>query len=284
MTVVLLPNISCAYFQSKGEESHFLRAGYKLSWSKKENTFVLYDNFNSGKIDKDQILFPRSKFFVSADLISIAFPMPIVFYSHTTTENAVADLLYANLKLKKLMEEYEKIQASSKKIMKEVKTSSSRDFQYFSQQRDNTDSIYTINTRLKESSVRIIEESRKPLDFSTRTLLSNRSGSFRPSFTLPGSGGDSFRPSSGYRPSGGGDTITANAIGNGENRLSEGENNLSEKDKLKPDRRRSDVEISDFANTVNKIILYLIKNKGEAVFYIIGLYLVLLFFSAIFRR
>jgi hypothetical protein len=281
-SMILVPNITHAYFQSKGEESDFLRAGYKVNWSKNENTFVLYDNFNSGKIDNDQILFPKSKFFVSADLISIAFPMPIVFYSHTTTENAVADLLYANLKLKKLMEEYEKIQARSKKVMKEVKASSSRDFQYFFQQRNNTDSIYTINTRLKESSFKIIEKSRKPLDFSTRTLLSNRSSSFRPSFSLPRSGRGSFKPS-GYRPSGGGKT-TDNSIGNGENRLSEGGNSLSEKDKLKPDRRRSDGDISDFANTVNKIILYLINHKGEAVFYIIGLYFILLFFSAIFRR
>ena len=52
-SMILVPNIIHAYFQSKGEESHFLRAGYKLSWSKNENTFVLYDNFNSGRIDVD---------------------------------------------------------------------------------------------------------------------------------------------------------------------------------------------------------------------------------------
>jgi hypothetical protein len=284
MSLILLPGISHAYFQSKGEERGFLKAGYKVNCNINENTFVLYDDFISNSAEKNQILFPKSKFFIPVDLISVAFPLPIVFHNHTTTENAIADLLYANLKLKQLMEEYEKIQASSKKIIENVKTSSSnsKDFKYFSQHKDNKYSIYNMNRSVQESSVKIGEINRKFANVSPRTLSAKQPNGFKPSFTLQTGEKGSFRPS-GYKPSGAGNT-THSSIDNGENLSSGAANNQTATEKVKPDRRRQNVEISDFANTVNRVILYLIKNKGEAVFYIIGLYFILLFFSAIFRR
>jgi hypothetical protein len=283
MTMILFPNICHAYFQSKGDEGNFLQAGYKVALNRSENTFALYDDIHSKGTGKKQIIFPKSKYFIPVDLISVAFPLPVVFYSHTTTENAVADLLYANLKLKQLMEEYEKIHAKSKKIIKSADTVSPSDVKDFSQHRDNTYSIYNISRSLKESSVKIGETNRNFSNFSAQALSSRKSDSFKPSFALQMNDRGSFR-ASGYRPSDGGGKAFNNSIDNGESMPSEDGNNLSATEKVKPDRRRQNVEISDFTDTVNRIILYLIKNKGEAVFYIIGLYFILLFFSAIFRR
>ena len=284
MMLILLPGLSHAYFQIKGEKQGFLKAGYQVNWNTDENTFAVYDDFSLNKLEKNQILFPKSKFFIPVDLISVAFPLPIIFHSHTTTENAIADLLYANLKLKKLMEEYERIQAKSKKIIENVKTASSnsKDFKYFSQYKGNTYSVYNMNRSVQESSIKVGEINRKFAKVSPRTLSSKRLDAFKPSFALQTGWRGSFRPPN-YKPSGAGNT-THSVIGNKENLPSGAVNSQSPAEKVKPDRRRQNVEISDFANTVNRVILYLIKNKGEAVFYIIGLYFVLLFFSAIFRR
>jgi len=140
-----------------------------------------------------------------------------------------------------------------------------------------------VSRSIKASLVKIGETNRKFSNFSAPALSSRRAAALKPSFTRQMSEKNSFR-ASGFRPSGGGGRTFDHSFDNGGNRLSEEGNSLSEKDKIKPDRRRQNVEISNFADSVNRIVLYFIKNKGKTVFSIIALYLILLFFSAIFRR
>jgi hypothetical protein len=265
MVLVLVPSIAHAYLlQSKGEESGFLRAGHKVNWSDNENTFALYDNLNLNSIDKNQILFPKSKFYVSADLISVAFPMSIVFYSHISTENALADLLYANLKLKKLIEEYEDIQKVSKKLI--------WNSQYLFQQRDNAGSIYQNTRRLKESSIQTTEESSVFLNIQTHPLVSNQPNSLRPFF----GGNNRFIPKT-----------ESVAIQTHENSTQVQNKTFENEDKLVKGNNNSKGSDSVFVKIfvfLANIISYCIANKGEAFFYGMIMSFLFIFFSSLFKK
>jgi hypothetical protein len=163
--MTLLPTICHAYFQSRDDESAFLQAGYKVDLDRNEPTFALYDDIHSTGIGKKQIIFSQSKFFIPVDLISVAAPLPVIFYNYISTDNAIADLIYANLRLKKLIDEYKKIQERSQQLV--------WDSQDLFKQQDLTDSIYQIATRHKESSKQAMDESGLVLNYQTHIMVSS---------------------------------------------------------------------------------------------------------------
>ncbi|WP_207681553.1 hypothetical protein [Desulfonema magnum] len=98
----------------------------KISENKEKNTFVLYDNFNHvlPKQRQETIIFPYSDKFVPADLIEFNLPVYAVFHHSETFENPVTKLLYANLKLKKLLEEYSDLQRRVNALLSDLEFSS----------------------------------------------------------------------------------------------------------------------------------------------------------------
>ncbi len=276
MVVVSMPNMSYAYFQSQGEKKDFLQAGYKVNQSTNQSTFVFYDHIHPGSIEKNKIFFPASKFFVPADLISIAFPLPIVFYSYTTTENALGDLLYANLKMKKLIEENEAIQERSKEMI--------WDSQYLFKQRDNTDSIYQTTQKLKESSIQTTDDVTSVLNFKTYGL-SNPMSYLRPTFNRNKKLKQNFQ-SVFNRPN------THNIIRvpvhsdevRDEDKHNEKENRFDKKNTSNSSKKNIDSFIIGFVKSFFNIIRYFINNKVEAVVYGVCLYFTFFFFSSILKK
>lgn len=84
--------------------------------------FTIQDNFElfTDKIDSAPLLLPNSDYFVPADVIDINIPLFGIF-SHPVkpAEDPIANLLYANLKIKKLLEEYTEIQKRAAELLQD---------------------------------------------------------------------------------------------------------------------------------------------------------------------
>ncbi|MDM8536348.1 hypothetical protein QUF70_06310 [Desulfobacterales bacterium HSG17] len=275
--MILLPNHTYAYFQSKGDQSSFLKSGYQVKENTNVNTFVLYDGFNTGKIDKEQILFAKSKFFISADLTSLSFPLSIGFYSYTSTDNTLADFLYANLKMKKLVVEYQDIQEKSKILI--------WDSQHLFEQSDNTGSVYQASRRVKESSLQVAGDAGAFFFSQANTLVSNRIRTFRPLFDHNRQLTPNFKTTVGRGDSNNNITVQGNGYEDSdEDKIVEKRENILRTIRANPYRNTSEPFIIRFFTKLTRILPYFIAHKGEAVFYGIGLTLILLVFSTILKR
>jgi len=86
-----------------------------------ERSFVIYDNFTSplGKHQQGPVIYPGSVDFVPADVISINLPLRIAIRYPQTMENSLSNLLYANLKLRGLIEKYRALQQRSRELLAE---------------------------------------------------------------------------------------------------------------------------------------------------------------------
>jgi len=260
--MTLLPTICHAYFLAKDVESNFLQAGYKVDGNRIENTFVLYDDINLLGSDKKQIIFPQSKFFIPVDLISVAFPLPVVFYNYTSTDNVLADLIYANLKLKKIIDEYKNIQDRSQQL--------TWGSQNLFKQKDSTESIYQIAERRKKSFKQTVDESGLVLNYQKHTMGSSQSHFLKPTSSISQIQVNNTWAAQNYARTPPNNT--------------DGERSTSRKNSNNPSMGGSDPFIVKIFIGLANIIPYLITHKGEAVFYGIGLTLMFLFFSLIFRR
>lgn len=93
--------------------------------SKHEIFFTIQDNFAlfDEELDSPPILLPNSDYFVPADIIEINLPLYGTF-SHTVepSDDPIANLLYANLKIKQLLEEYAAIQERAKLLLEDTST------------------------------------------------------------------------------------------------------------------------------------------------------------------
>ncbi len=122
--IFLMPATGLAYYQvdNKSEKNHFLLKRYTNSWTKEKKAFVVYDNLDnfSLELNHNQILYPESDTFVPADIIDSNFPISIFIQSHVTIENSAAHFVNANLKIKKLLKEYEEVQKRSRALMKDL--------------------------------------------------------------------------------------------------------------------------------------------------------------------
>ena len=90
--------------------------------SDKKGVFTVQDNFNffTRNDGSSPILLPHSDYFIAADTIDINIPI-FGMFSHPgqTTKDPLANMLYANLQVKKLLEEYAAIQERAEELLGE---------------------------------------------------------------------------------------------------------------------------------------------------------------------
>ena len=114
-----------AYYRVADETEHlfFHREKASAPWNQGKKYFALYDNFNffSAKHHNGPIICYGSDNFVPADKIAFNLPINIFIKRSVTPENLLANLIYANLKLKKQLEEYEALQKRVSKLLAELK-------------------------------------------------------------------------------------------------------------------------------------------------------------------
>jgi len=270
MAAVMLPDISYAYFESKGEEQGFLQAGYKVNSNSSENSFALYGDINTAEKDGEQIIFPKSNFFIPVDSISIDFPLPLMFYNFNSTDNALGDLIYSNLKINKLTDEHKKIQERSQQL--------SWDSKYLFQQQEQTDSIYQIADRLKESSRQTIDESRLVLNYRAGVMSSKQDDIVAPSSFIAQINTDSSLAPLYHSWAPENNIVGENTIlGKSYNYPSTGGSGGSS-------GSGSDSFIGKVFIKLSNLIQYFTVHKVEAAIYGICLTFMFLLFSAIFRR
>lgn len=88
-------------------------------WDKGEKVFALYDNLNSplDKLSQGSVVCPRSDQFVPADVFMGNIPLRIAIRQPMTMENSLNALVYANLMVRKLIEEQEAQQERAREVL-----------------------------------------------------------------------------------------------------------------------------------------------------------------------
>jgi hypothetical protein len=124
LTILLLtlPQTANAYWLESEPEPFSLREREHAPPTKGEMFFTIQDNFElfTDKIEPGPMLLPHSDYFVPADIIDINLPLFGIF-SHPakSAEDPIANLLYANLKIKKILDEYNEIQERAQKLLQD---------------------------------------------------------------------------------------------------------------------------------------------------------------------
>ena len=95
-----------------------LRRNAPPSGKKDIFTVPFYDGSSNKMDDSSPMLLPHSDYFIPADIINANLPIFGIF-SHPTKPagDPIANLIYANLKLKKLVEEYTNLQEKARKLL-----------------------------------------------------------------------------------------------------------------------------------------------------------------------
>jgi len=147
---------------------------------------------------------------------------------------------------------------------------------------NNSNSIYYSTKRVKEFSIQTITAASIPMNYEKHVLVSNRvratklgferNKRLRPNFKwdLGGTNAKNTKP------------IQSTSKYHDEE-ISE-EDTIVRKIRSNPYKKVSDNLVVRIITKLSKIIAYLMANKGEAVFYGIGLMLIFLFFSSILQR
>lgn len=88
--------------------------------SAKKGIFTVQDNFNlfTRQDGSTPILLPHSDYFVGADIINANIPI-FGLFSHPVkpAEDPIANLIYADVKLKKLLDDYAKLQEKARRLL-----------------------------------------------------------------------------------------------------------------------------------------------------------------------
>lgn len=110
-----------AFYHSdvKETESLFLSGHGKIPWKQGEKVFAVYDNLKHRPADLhlSPVIFPRSGDFVPADLIPCDLPLYTVLRPSEIKGDPIANLLYANLELRKLFQEYNALHKRVQKML-----------------------------------------------------------------------------------------------------------------------------------------------------------------------
>ncbi len=106
------------------ESDLFIQERRHEHWGEGERTFALYDNEGAQALASPDapMIFPRSDRFVPADIIPVNLPLHIALQHSIQIDNTLANLLYANLKLKRLIEEYEALQKNAEALLSDIST------------------------------------------------------------------------------------------------------------------------------------------------------------------
>lgn len=119
MSVFFIPDMGYAYYHgdSKITGHYFQHERCYGQWSNGERTFVVYDNFDSQPEKRQrQMIYPHSGNFIAVDRINTNLPFYFSIRQSSTVENSLANFLFANLELKKLLDEYEKLHTRARAL------------------------------------------------------------------------------------------------------------------------------------------------------------------------
>ncbi|MDL1967360.1 MAG: hypothetical protein LWW97_02130 [Deltaproteobacteria bacterium] len=151
-----------AYYRVVDETEYlfFHREKASATWGKGEKYFALYDNFSFffAKHHNEPIICYDSDNFVPADKIAFNLPVNITIKRSITPENLLTNLIYANLKLKKQVEEYEALQKRANELLKKLKIPFLESDKIFQQESDKKSSIYKEMQNLKQKHREIIRK------------------------------------------------------------------------------------------------------------------------------
>ncbi len=284
VVVLLIPDICQAYIETKNGYSDFLRAGHNVVLKKDTSTMVLYDDLSNDPSDEGPLLFFKSNFFVPIDSISINIPLSIDFKTHITTENTLANFLYANLKLKKLLEEYIDIQDRSIQLREDLKVSV-WDPQRLFQQTEDVNSLYESRNRFVDALNRATDGSNVAISSNLPRLETNRARFIKKPFVQNRNLRPDLKTNFSRTTTGNISRVRAPNIGH-RNEVDFEESEITFSNSLTDFSGKSggDPFIFKILVKLGNIVPYLMTNKEEAAFYGIFLGLAFLFFSSIIKR
>lgn len=175
----LIPNTGDTYFQlnDKAKKNYLLLNRYSDSFGKNNKTFVIFDNLDNFSLNQShgRILYPLADNFVPADQIDCNFALPISYKHTVTVDDLVAKLLYANLKIKKIVAEYEDVQKRYRELMKDLNIPFLDSKLSIDKNIDNKPSIYNDIKSLIQDYSNINDQSLPSLSSGISTYQKNRS-------------------------------------------------------------------------------------------------------------
>jgi hypothetical protein len=120
LLLLTLPQPANAYWLENEPEPFSLREREHAPPTKGKMLFAVQDNFKlfTDKIEHSPFLLPHSDYFVPADIINPNLPI-FGFFSHPSrpAKDPLANILYANLRVKKILDEYAAVQARAEDLL-----------------------------------------------------------------------------------------------------------------------------------------------------------------------
>ncbi len=121
MLIFLLVNDGHSFYQrDKSLKMRlFQKERKKSSCANKKKPMIIYDNFNhfSAKRNHMKMIFPCSNNFVPSDLIEYNSPIHVAIHQPMLPEDSLANLVYANLKLRQLIEKHRSLHQRARRAL-----------------------------------------------------------------------------------------------------------------------------------------------------------------------
>lgn len=214
------------------------------------------------------------------DSISLSSTSMTFFYTHVNTETALADLLYADLKRKKLVEEYRNLQQRSKKVLSNLNIPFLDSKNIFLNREDTPISIYEDSQRLIRSYDVVSEEAvfSDDVKIVSNHMIETRQRTLVPSFDIR----SRLRPRFNKKV-----LSTSNFNSNVDERVAASKNYDQEEmiyhETIQhySNKKKNFSFMIELINKIDGIIQYFIANKDEAFFYGILLALVSIMLSSV---
>ena len=115
-----------AYCSSENFTDTTLSENMLESSAKQKDTgqyFYLLDNFTKSANPGKKKILTRSNNVIPADYIPFNFPLYNIFSHQQPNEISTANMLYANLRLTKLLEDYERLQKNARELLSDIENS-----------------------------------------------------------------------------------------------------------------------------------------------------------------
>lgn len=125
-----LPKATFAYYPEIEKDFFFVKERSYSDWPQGERRFVIYDNYSYSLESGTKLPFisPLTNEFVPADIIIGNIPLTDFFRENLGVQDHLANLLYADLRLKKILEEYAQVQKSAYELIHGIEKSGPYDY------------------------------------------------------------------------------------------------------------------------------------------------------------
>ena len=119
---LLAPGTGFSYPHEPDKDFFFTQERSQLVWPEGDRNFALYDNFSYPLEPSSQLPFitPQTREFVPADIIPANLPVNDFFRKNLMVEDQIANMLYANLRMRKLLEEYYQVQERAQELFQDM--------------------------------------------------------------------------------------------------------------------------------------------------------------------